>query len=71
MTLFDIDSESIVTLQDLKKEWLTMETDESFIEYLCNVLQDTINDRNNCDILYMTRKEIDKYFTKLIRKLEA
>ena len=71
MRLYDIDSERELSVMDLYNDWNTFRNEEpwnhaeSFKCELHNIIMDTINGRNNCDVVGMTPNEIEGYIIRL------
>ena len=60
MRFYDKNNDSVVTLEQLKREFLE-NSDEfdgiTFPEHLCNVIEATIYERNDCELIDMTARE--------------
>ena len=71
MKLYDMDSEKELSIMDLYNDWNTFRTEEpwnhseSFKCELHNIIMDTINGRNNCDVIGMTPAETEGYILRL------
>lgn len=71
MKLFDIDSEKLYSLQELKSEYSQFnEADpvnhcDTFTVELYEIIMATINGRNNCDVCGMTPRELSGYIARL------
>jgi len=61
------------TLRDIYDDWKTNSADDPdnygdhFLPYMCNVIMDTINGRNDLDIVGLTHKEINNITLKLLK----
>lgn len=76
MRLIDIDSDRVYTLSDLHRDWQTFRAEDpynhadDFTTELFVILMDTVNDRNNCDIVGLTPTETCNYILALRDKIE-
>ena len=71
MKLFDNNADSIITLKQLKADYISFqgECDEtSFPEYLANVIDATIRGRNDCNLVNMTETDARRFMEKIIEK---
>ena len=77
MKLIDIDTDRDISLSELRRDWLTLSEDEpenhadDFITEMYVILMDTINGRNNCDVIGMTPSELNNYILKLRIRIEG
>lgn len=75
MKLYDIDADKFLTLADLKRDFITLSASEpwnyanNFKAQLFVLMMDTINGRNNCDIIGPTPKETDRIIFKLRKEV--
>ena len=71
MRLYDMDSEKEISLSELKTEYIDLKKTEpwnhadNFTTELYVLLMDTINGRNNCEIMGYTGKEISNLILSL------
>ena len=77
MRLMDIDTDREIFLSELHHDWLTgriedpVNYEEDFITEMYVILMDTINGRNNCDVIGLTPSELNNYILKLRNKVEG
>lgn len=75
MKFMDMNDDSVVTLPDLKKDWLSFKEEEpenhaeTFSLELYEILMATVNGRNNLEIIGFTGKEISSFIETLRKKL--
>lgn len=71
MRLYDMNTEKVYTLSELKKEWQEFSKSDPFNHADCfttelfEILMATINGRNDCEIVGCTGKEISNIILKL------
>ena len=75
--LFDLWTDNVISLQQLKREYEEFKRNDAdnfpdtFIEYLYIVFIDTINGRNDCTIANMTAKEACRFIKRLQARILA
>lgn len=71
MKLFDMNTEKLYSLQELKTEYLLFKTDdplnhaETFKTELFEILMATINGRNDCDVAGLLPAELTRYINRI------
>lgn len=71
MTFKDLNDDSMVTLQQLKRDYLEFAdecAESSFPEYLANVIDATLRGRNDLSLLAMTDSEAWRLMSKIINR---
>ena len=69
--LYDIDNDSVITLQELKNDYTEqMKIEpynhaETFTAEMFVLLMDTINGRNNCKTMFFTPREVSNIIDRL------
>jgi len=77
MKLYDIDTGDIYSLPVLKQEWETYRKAEpwnhaeTFPAELYVIVMDTINGRNDCDIIGFKPSEISGFLARLYSKIKG
>ncbi len=75
MRFIDDWQEPVITLRDLKAEWVVMHQQEpynfadTFKEHLLNLILATINYRNDMEIIDMTPAEVQRFINGLRRRI--
>lgn len=75
MKFYDLDSEKIITLLDIKKDYETYKQiepwnyEKDFLSEMYVILMDTVNGRNNIEIMSLTGKETSEIIIKLGKKV--
>ena len=75
MKLYDSNAGELLTIADLKRDFIALSTDEpwnhaiDFKTELFILLMDTINGRNDCDIVGPTPKETERIILKLRKEV--
>lgn len=75
MKLIDIDTGREHTLPELRREWQEFRAEDpvnhcdDFTTELFVILMDTVNGRNDCDIVGLTPCELSNYIIKLRKKV--
>ncbi len=75
MTFVDTYTDSLLTVQDIKREWEQFRTDDPdnhadrFTVELYEVLMATVNGRNDLDVIGMTGPEVSRYILRLREKV--
>ena len=75
MKFIDLNNDEIITPEDMKRHWEEMRAEDpdnfspNFTEYMFSFLMDTINGRNDLEIIGLTGKEISNIVIKLREKV--
>lgn len=74
MKLHDITSDSMLSLRDLKSEYIQLKSageteSNSFTEYYANVLDATLRGRNDCELVYTTKQSVDRMLRRILAKI--
>lgn len=77
MKFYDIDREVLYTLQDIKNDFTEFKAEdpenyeqyENFTAYLPVLMMDTINGRNDLEIVGLTPDEIERLINALFKKI--
>ena len=75
MKLFDMLTEQVFTLADLKKDYNEFKQEdpenhcETFKAELFEILMATVNGRNDCEIIGMTEDETERYIINLRKQV--
>lgn len=71
MKLYDYNTDSVVTLQQLKADYISFKDEceeKTFPEYLANVIDATLRGRNDCELMNMTEKSAWRLMEKIVRR---
>ena len=77
MKLIDNWTDREISLSELRRDWLTLSEDEpenhadDFMTEMFCILMDTVNGRNDCDVVGLTPSELNNYILKLRDKVEG
>ena len=75
MTFIDTYTDSLLTIQDIKREWEQFSTEDPdnhadrFTVELFEILMATVNGRNDMDVMGMTGPEVSRYILRLREKV--
>ena len=71
MTLYDMNTEKVYTLPELKAEYLQFRSEEpwnhaeNFRSELFEILMATVNGRNDCEVVGLTAHELSEFILKM------